>query len=193
MAGNVERAMDELTLCRRISRGERHLFAQLIDRHSALVAGAIAAQGVAGSDAEDLAQLAFINAYKGLAGFRGEAKLSSWLYRIAVNVARAHLKRQSQRPFTASVEQQLEEGQQPLDERRGLAPAAELRSRELARAMEQLSEVQRVTLSLYYFEELSYEEIAAALRLNINTVRTHIRRGKLALSELLSAEVLDEL
>jgi len=185
--------MDELTLCRRISRGERHLFAQLIDRHGALVAGAIAGQGVAGSDVEDLAQLAFINAYKGLAGFRGEAKLSSWLYRIAVNVARAHLHRQSQRPFTASVEQQLEEGQQPLDERRGLAPANALRSRELARAMAQLSEVQRVALSLYYFEELSYEDIAEALRMNLNTVRTHIRRGKLALSGLLSAEVLDEL
>ena len=188
----MERQLDELALCRRIASGERQLFGQIIDRYAGLVAGAIAAQGVPPSDVEDLAQLAFVNAYKGLAGFRGEAKLSSWLYRIAINVARGHLKRQTRRPAALSVEAQMEEGQLPVDSPRSAATQQELRSRELALALAQLTVPQRTCLSLYYFEELSYDEIAAAMRLNINTVRTHIRRGKLALVELLRAELADD-
>jgi RNA polymerase sigma factor (sigma-70 family) len=191
MLGLADQATDELNLCRRIARGEQQLFAQIIERYRGLVAGAIASQGVGPADVEDLAQLAFISAYKGLAGFRGEAKLSSWLYRIALNTARGYLKRQARRPLSTSVEEQLEAGQPPVDEQSGRFPASELRNRELAGALARLPEAQRVTLMLFYFDELSYEEIAEALRMNLNTVRTHIRRGKLRLTELLSAEALD--
>jgi RNA polymerase sigma-70 factor (ECF subfamily) len=187
----MEQAQDELSVCRRIAQGERHLFAKLIDSYSSLVAGAIAAQGVATADVEDLAQLAFINAYKGIAGFRGDAKLSSWLYRIAVNVARGHLKRLAQRPSAASVEEQAELGQQPADLRAATA-AQHAQDTALAAALAQLTEAQRVCISLYYFEELSYEEIAAGTGYLLNTVRTHIRRGKLRLAELLDESLLGE-
>ncbi len=190
-ARNVERATEELALCRRIASGERHLFAQVIERYSALVAGAIAAQGVERSDVDDLAQIAFINAYKGLGGFRGDAKLSSWLYRIALNVARAHLKRQSSRPGKVSVEEEMEAGVVPVDERASRTSLETVQHRALAGALRQLPEPQRVSLSLYYFEELSYEEVAEALRMKLNTVRTHIRRGKLRLAALLDISVLD--
>jgi len=178
-------------LCRRIASGERHLFARIVEQHASLVAGAIAAQGVARDDVEDLAQVAFVNVFKGIGGFRGESKLSSWMYRIAVNVARAHLKRLAQRPAAASVEEQAESGVLPADEQSGSSPRELAQQRALSRAMGELSESQRVCLGLFYFEELSYEEIAAALRMNLNTVRTHIRRGKLRLAELLDESVLD--
>jgi len=187
----VNRARDELELCRRIAGGEQHLFAQLIDRYSGLVAGAIAGAGVQRADVEDLAQLAFVNVYKGIAGFRGDAKLSSWIYRIALNVARGHLKRQTSRPLTNSVEEALEIGQQPEDQRDS-APLTTVRNRALAQALAQLPAKQRISLGLYYFEELSYEEIAEAMSLNLNTVRTQIRRGKQRLAELLDYSVLDE-
>jgi RNA polymerase sigma-70 factor (ECF subfamily) len=190
MARSVQRPTDELALCRRIASGERHLFAQIVDRYRPLVAGAVAAQGVDSADVEDLAQVAFINAYRGLGGFRGEAKLSSWLYRIALNVARAHLQRQAQRGQRRSVEEELETGRLPVDEQSSQAVAASVRNRMLGEALRQLPEHQRACLSLYYFEELSYEEIAAALRLNLNTVRTHIRRGKLGLAKLLDETML---
>src|SRR5688500_17238171 len=116
--GSVDASAEELALCRRIAAGERHLFGQIVDAYAPLVAGVIAAQGAPPSDVEDLEQLAFINVYKGIAGFRGDARLSSWIYRIAANVARAHLKRRGQRPQPASVEEQLETGVQPIDQRR---------------------------------------------------------------------------
>ena len=183
-------APQELELCRRIAAGKQHLFGEIIDRYSGLVAGAIAAQGVAHSDVEDLAQVAFVNVYKGIAGFRGEAKLSSWIYRIAMNVARGHLKKQSRRPLNQSVEEAMESGQQPVDLRTGAALTT-VRNRSLAQALGQLTEQQRGCLGLYYFEELSYEEIAEALSMNLNTVRTQIRRGKQRLAELLDAAALE--
>jgi RNA polymerase sigma-70 factor (ECF subfamily) len=187
----VDHASDELELCRRIAGGERHLFAQLIDRYSGLVAGAIAGAGVDRSDVEDLAQVAFVNVYKGIAGFRGDARLSSWIYRIALNVARGHLKRRARRPPVDSVEAALEVGQQPADQHTGAALST-VRNRALAQALARLPGSQRISLGLYYFEELTYEEIAEAMALNLNTVRTQIRRGKQRLAELLDYGALEE-
>jgi RNA polymerase sigma-70 factor (ECF subfamily) len=186
----VDPAAEELALCRRIAGGERQLFGQLIDQYSGLVAGAISAQGVDAADIDDLAQQAFVNVFKGLHGFRGDARLSSWIYRIAMNVARAHLKRRAERPQPESVELAMESGQQPADTRAGAA--SEWTGQvALRQAMLRLPEVQRTALALFYFEELSYEEIAQALRLNLNTVRTHIRRGKQRLAGLLDESLLD--
>lgn len=187
----MERPTDELALCRRIASGERHLFAQVIDRYAQLVAGAIVAQGVDRADVEDLAQVAFVNAYKGLGGFRGEAKLSSWLYRIAINVARQHLKRRALRPSSVSVEEEMEAGHQPVDEQASRTGVETMQARALSAALRRLPEPQRISLGLFYFEELSYEEIAEAMRMNLNTVRTHIRRGKARLAELLDESVLE--
>nr|MDQ3023954.1 RNA polymerase sigma factor [bacterium] len=126
----------------------------------------------------------------GLGGFRGDARLSSWIYRIACNVARAHLKRGNERPQPESVEAALEVGVQPVDQRVAASSCSWVESRTLRTALLQLPEPQRVSLALYYFEELSYEEIAAAMRLNINTVRTHIRRGKQRLAGMLDEGML---
>jgi RNA polymerase sigma-70 factor (ECF subfamily) len=186
----VSQANEELALCQRIARGERHLFGELIDRYSGLVAGCIAGQGVQSADVEDLAQLTFINVFKGLHGFRGDAKLSSWIYRIALNISRQHLKRAAQRPSVDSMEQQLEVGRQPVDGREQDGTLL-LRNRALSLALDRLQVNQRTALSLYYFEELSYEEISEAMAQNINTVRTHIRRGKQKLAELLDEGLLE--
>ena len=165
----MDLAMDELVLCRRIAAGEQHLFARIVESYSGMVAGAIAAQGVSNSEVEDLSQVAFINAYKGLAGFRGDSKLSSWLYRIAINVARGHLKRSSSRLAPSSIEEASEKGFQPVDNATGKSQETVVRNKSLALAMAQLTADQRAALVLYYVEELSYEEISEATKKNINT------------------------
>ncbi len=187
----MDRPAEELALCRRIASGEQQLFATIVNRYSGLVAGVIAGQGVARDDIEDLAQETFVNVYKGLAGFRGASKLSSWIYRIAVNVARGHLKASSKRQADFSIEESSERGVVPVDQRAARTEQSVIRNRMLAAAMEQLPPEQREALVLYYVEELSYEEIAEALGRNLNTVRTHIRRGKQRLAELLD-ESLNE-
>jgi len=192
VAKTLEQPMDELTLCRRIACGESHLFGQVVDQYSGLIAAAIAAQGVERSDIEDLAQTTLVNAYRGIAGFRGEARLSSWLYRIAINTARAHLKKNSRRLDQLSVEAAMESGQHPVDESAAAGYTAAIRNRALAGALGRLRDDQRTALMLYYMDEQSYEEIAAAMSMNINTVRTHIRRGKQRLCELLDESEMQD-
>src|SRR5439155_13973165 len=138
-----------------------------LDRYSGLVAGAIGAQGVSVPDVEDLAQQTFINAYKGLAGFRGDSRLSSWLYRIAINTARAHLKRLAARPAVHSMEEQAEAGQELADRRPGDS-GRHAQDRALTAALAQLTAPQRMCIRLFYFEDLSYEEIAEATSIPFN-------------------------
>lgn len=183
-------ALDELALCRRITAGEQHLFAQIIDEHAGFVASVIASRGVAPGDVEDVAQQVFVSAYKALGSFRGEARLSTWLFRIAANAAQSHLKRQGRRPRLDSVEQAAADGRETPDQRAD-SGARWIQNRALAAAMQKLPERQRTPLALYYFEEMTYEEISAAMRMNLNTVRTQIRRGKQALARQLDPAALD--
>jgi len=187
-ANKVDRHLDDVALCQRIANGEQHLFGQIIDSYSRLVAGCIAAQGVDRDDVEDLAQQAFINAYMGLANFRGDCKLSSWLYTIAINVARAHKKKLAVRPTPSSVDEAVESGIHPIDEATSAAQVRMLQNRELEAALNGLPQQQRTALVLYYLEELNYEEIAEAMRMNLNTVRTQIRRGKQRLAAMLEGQ-----
>ena len=136
---------------------------------------------------DDLAQDVFLRLYRALPSFRGEAMLSTYLYRITVNVAQNEWKRRQreQRHIVA-----LGEDDTPWEERLPHpAPGAaeQLEHAEFARIVDEqlarLSVVERSVLVLYHQEERTYEQIALALALPINTVRTHLHRGRNKLRE----------
>lgn len=138
-------------------------------------------------DVEDLAQEVFLRLYRALHAFRGEALLSTYLYRIVVNVAQDEWKRRRRddRPLVSFSE---EEG--PWEERLPHpSPDAEqqLAEREfrytVEQELQQLSPMERTVLVLYHQEELSYEQIALSLKIPIGTVRTHLHRGRKKLRE----------
>ena len=137
----------------------------------------------------------FCGLFRALPRFRGDAALSTYLYRIIVNVAHDARKRRSRAarmevPFserpegtTLSWEERLarpDPGAEELLQQHEFAEA-------VGRAMEQLSPVERSALVLYHQEEQSYEAIAQALLLPVNTVRTHLHRGRKRLRALLTA------
>ncbi len=124
--------------------------------------------------AEDVMQEVFLRAWKGLPGYRGEAALGTWLYAIARNVCLTRLKR---RPPVRTV---------PLDEAR-LQHASEpgYDGTEVRSMVMQLPEKYRQVLFLYYYEDKSYEEVAAMLDLPLGTVKTHLHRARKELSALL--------
>jgi len=143
---------------------------------------------------EDLAQEVFLRLYRGLENFRGQAKVSTYLYRIIVNVAQDSWKRRQRdrarlaSPFPdadGSVEDWIESFAHP-------SPNAEhqLIEREFQASVDagllQLPEAERAVLVLYHQEECSYEAIADALHIPIGTVRTHLHRGRKRLSEAIS-------
>jgi len=138
---------------------------------------------------DDLAQEVFLRLYRALPTFRGESLVSTYLYRIAVNVAQNEWKRRKRadRPLismsdeTSSWEDRLEHpdrnAEQQMEER-------EFRLR-VEEQLQELSDVERTVLVLYHQEERSYEQIASALNMPIGTIRTHLHRGRKKLRERL--------
>jgi len=145
---------------------------------------------------EDLAQEVFLRLYRALPGFRGEALVSTYLYRIAVNVAQDEWKRRRKfdKPLVSISDEESEwEGRLPHPDRNA---EEQLEEREFAQGVEEemqrLSNVERAVIVLYHQEERTYEQISAALGLPIGTVRTHLHRGRKKLREGIAARRLEE-
>ena len=143
---------------------------------------------------EDLAQDVFLRLYRALPAFRGEALLTTYLYRIVVNVAQDEWKRRRrvERPLVSisSPVSSNEDGDIDWEDRLahpGLDAEQQLSEKQFQQSVEQqlqhLSDVERTVLVLYHQEERSYEQIADALKMPMGTVRTHLHRGRKKLRE----------
>lgn len=171
-----------IDLC--VGGGETRRFADLVHRYEDRVYGlALRVTGRA-EDAEDLAQEVFLSAYRGLAGFKGDAKFSTWLYRIAWNRATDWLRR-NRKPGRRTAA--LEDAEEIADGRAG--PDDELLGSEgrrcVAAAVAGLEERYRAVIELLYFQELPYEQIAAVLEVPVRTVETRLYRARRLLRQRL--------
>ncbi len=170
--------IDDITLIRRVVTEKSHrAFAELVKRYQSQLRYSLRQlTGWNEALADDLAQETFIKAYQALPGFKGDAKFSSWLYRIAYNQMVSHFRKASNREVSTDQEP-VETVQQ--DDHGAL-------QRDLARAMKQLPEAQRMALHLYLHRECSHQEISDIMNIPLGTVKTHIARGKDQLRQLLA-------
>jgi len=138
--------------------------------------------------ARDVTQVAFEKAFVALNAYDQRRPFRAWLFGIARNEAFTHLRRARARPSVPLTTDTAE--LDVVDQRPG--PDVQLAEQEsasrLRAALAQLDPRYRAVLTLYYLEEMSYEEAARVLRLPLNTVRTHLRRGKQALAKLFKGE-----
>lgn len=183
----TERQADQ-ALVVRAQRGEPGAFDLLVRKYQHKVIKLIGRYVRDRSEVQDVAQEAFIRAYRALAGFRGDSAFYTWLYRIAVNTAKNYLESLSRRPPGSDVEidgaEQLSSG----ESLRELAtPERQLLTDEIAstirRALEILPEDLRTAITLRELEGLSYEEIAEAMDCPIGTVRSRIFRAREAIDK----------
>jgi RNA polymerase sigma-70 factor (ECF subfamily) len=141
------------------------------------------------AEIEDVAQEAFIKAYRALPNFRGESAFYTWLYRIAINTAKNHLVAQGRRAPT-QTETDIEDAEN-FDDGDSLrtedTPDRMLLSKQVAeavnRAIEKLPEDLRTAIVLRELEGLSYDEIAVSMNCPIGTVRSRIFRAREAVAE----------
>jgi RNA polymerase sigma-70 factor (ECF subfamily) len=158
--------------------GESSAFEVLVSRWEDKIRGA--AWRVLGSEdeAREVAHEAFVKAYGALAGFKSEAKFSSWLYQIALNLCRDRLRRRRTRA-TVSLEELEENG--PVLVARGPGAQEQLIRDDLAsavrRAIERLPAEQREVVILKEYQGLTFLEIAQALEVPVSTVKTRLYRG----------------
>ena len=168
-------------------------FERLVREHQRSVFGTLTRLTGAGAHVEDLAQEVFLRLYRALPEFRGAAAISTYLYRIIVNVAQDEWKRRRRFRDRFSAEPAFEDSEDagawlenqagdPLLGDHNRTPEQVFSAAETQAAVEDallsLGETERTVLVLYHQEECTYEGIAEALGMPVNTVRTHLHRGR---------------
>jgi RNA polymerase sigma-70 factor (ECF subfamily) len=178
------KATPERELVDRCRQGDEHAFRELVDQYKGLVFALVARSITNRARAEEVAQDVFLKVYKGLSYFRGESKLSTWIYRIALNT----LSQERRDPAMVS-----------LDDPEGHAPAMAmgrddetlsgmaLRDR-LTKAIARLPPQYQLLVNAHYLKGVQYEDLAEALDMPLGTVKTHLHRAKRQLRQLLETE-----
>ena len=162
-------SLHDVELCSFAAAGERGAFGELVRRHGSAVRSLLRRMGAVASEADDVAQDAFLTAFERIADFRGEGTFAGWVKRIA---ARAYLRRlQKERKLAVFASESLEETAQAP--RPGDADAAI----DLDGALKDLSAAERLCVTMCFGAGLSHTEAAEALNLPLGTVKSHVKRG----------------
>ena len=177
-------------LVRRVQEGEKKSFDILVRKYQHKVVNLISRYVYDSSEVFDVAQEAFVKAYRALPNFRGESAFYTWLYRIAINTAKNYLVAQGRRLPIANVEAQEAEqfeGESSLKEYD--TPENLLLKDDIEKtvfsAIDQLPDDLRTAITLREMEGLSYEEIAEAMACPVGTVRSRIFRAREAIDKKL--------
>ncbi|MFT4581786.1 MAG: RNA polymerase sigma-70 factor (ECF subfamily) [Gammaproteobacteria bacterium] len=173
-------------LVQRIQRGDKKSFDLLVLKYQNRIIKLVSRYVRDQSDAQDIAQEAFLKAYRALPNFRGDSAFYTWLYRIAINTAKNYVVSLSRRPAEARIENSdgeqmlIEDLQQDVATPENILLADEIK-RTIVDAMNELPEDLRVAITLREVDGLSYEEIADAMDCPIGTVRSRIFRAREAI------------
>ena len=188
-----ERESDQV-LVERVQAGDKKAFDLLVSKYHQRVIRLISRLVRNPAEVEDIAQEAFIKAYRSIGQFRGDSAFYTWLYRIAVNSAKNALMASNRRPIPMSDLMKSDENEEgeawPVESAIDFqTPEALLASRQVAQtvdaAIESLAEYLRTAIMLREIEGLTYEEIAEAMNCPIGTVRSRIFRARETISKQL--------
>jgi RNA polymerase sigma-70 factor (ECF subfamily) len=182
-AATTDDAARERALIERARSGDRDAFDELVAAHLPRVWNVVWRVVRHREDAEDVTQEVFVRAWRALPEYRAEAKLSTWLHRIAMNVALNHADRASEKARRQSVTLDPERDARPAAETPIDALEAEELRRRLAECLDALPPAWRAALALREGSSMSYDEMARALGIALGTVRSRLARARVALKE----------
>jgi len=181
----------DLSLVRRVQRGDKGAFDALVLKYQHKLVKLVMRYVRNAAEAEDIAQEAFIKAYRALPQFRGDSAFYTWLYRIAINTAKNAVVSRDRSPIEYNLDRSNSDESYDMQGRmkdsetpEGLVLTDEIRSTVNA-AIDALPEDLRTAIVLRELEGLSYEEIAAAMDCPVGTVRSRIFRAREAIDRRL--------
>ncbi len=180
--------LTDQVLIERVQSGDKQAFNLLVIKYQNKVCNLISRYIKNSGDVPDVAQEAFIKAYRAIPCFRGESAFYTWLYRIAVNTAKNHIVSQSRRPPATDVDAEEAEYYESGSALKEISNPENLKlSEELKRAVfaaiDALPEDLKTAMTLRELEGLSYEEIAEVMDCPVGTVRSRIFRAREAVEK----------
>lgn len=191
----VDRAeVSDKQLVERVKRGDQRAYDMLVLKYQHKIFGLISRYVKDSDEVQDVAQEAFIKAYRALPKFRGESAFYTWLYRIAINTAKNYLVSRSRRPPNIDVDVGDAEfydgadGLRDTDNPENVLFGNELKA-VVDTAIQALPEDLRTALTLREFDGLSYEDIADVMDCPVGTVRSRIFRAREAVDEKVKAQM----
>jgi RNA polymerase sigma-70 factor (ECF subfamily) len=168
--------MTDEEIVEKVLNGNIHIFSEIVDKYRDYVFSLIYRFTYSSNEAEDISQEIFINIYKNLNKFRGGSKFSTWIYKISYNLCIDWYRKNKNKPPGVSLDDIAE----PVDG--NLSPEEKFlehtKAVELHKSIMKLDKKYVDVLILFYYQELSYEEISAVLDLPVKTVETQLYRGR---------------
>lgn len=177
--------MTEAEIIKKLKEGSEKAFRDLVSTYQKMVVNIC--YGIVHNieDAEDVAQDVFIEVFRSVSGFRGDSKLSTWIYRIAVNRSINYLRDHKRRSNLKSLDETVDSSKSAISElfyESASDPQKEMeniqRSKILYAAIDTLSKNQRIAFTLNKYEGLSYKEISEIMGLSISSVESLMHRAK---------------
>ncbi|KID58420.1 RNA polymerase sigma factor AlgU [Pseudoalteromonas luteoviolacea CPMOR-1] len=178
----------DLELVRKVQQGDKNAFNLLVAKYQNKVAALISRYVSNSGDVADVAQEAFIKAYRALPNFRGDSAFYTWLYRIAVNCSKNYLVSQGRKAPASDIDAEEAEVYDGADQLRSNAsPESLLLTDEIKavifKTIEELPDDLKTAITLREIEGMSYEEIAVVMECPVGTVRSRIFRAREAIDK----------
>ncbi len=177
--------MPDTEIIEQLKQGNENAFRRLVENYQKLVVNTCYGMVRNREDAEDIAQDVFVEVYRNVDSFRADAKLSTWLYRIAVNRSLNHIRDNKKHKWFQSVESEVEAKNRQLlqlESSKVDQPEYDLENKQRAiilhGAINSLPENQKVAFTLSKYEELSYQEISEVMEMSVSSVESLLFRAK---------------
>jgi len=181
--------MSENEILEQLQKGSETAFSELVEKYKRQVINTCYGMVHNTEDAEDIAQDVFIEVFRSIQNFRADSKISTWLYRIAVNRSLNYIRDNKKRKWFQSFEDLIKEKNTQLQHQTSENPGIELenlqRANILHEAISSLPENQKTAFTLNKYEDLSYKEIAEIMETSVASVESLIHRAKTGLQKKL--------
>jgi RNA polymerase sigma-70 factor (ECF subfamily) len=185
--------LNELELIQGLRNGDETAFRYLVDTYQDRVYNTAIGIVQNAEDAEDVAQEVFIQVYRSIHSFKGESKLSTWLYRIATTRSLDLLRSRKSKKRFGFVQRLFGEGNEPIYDppdfnHPGVSMDRKENAARLFRAIAQLPENQKIAFTLHKLEDLSYQEISEVMQTSVPAVESLMHRAKQNLRKILEKQ-----
>lgn len=188
--------MNEWSLIERLKQGDEAAFREIVESSKGLVYNTALGVVQNPEDAEDVSQEVFVQLYESIHSFKGESKLSTWLYRVTISKAMDHLRKKKRKKRFAFVQSIFGPNDELVHDppdfvHPGVSLDNKEKAAELFKAISQLPEKQKIAFTLNRIEGLNYQEISSIMELTVASVESLLHRARKNLKKILEAYYLE--